>query len=269
MIPSTKTRAAAVAAIQNLSSPEATGKSDFVCQVSSATESDIVLSIRGVVGDEWEENDHATVVEALQKSPKAGVTIYVNSMGGSVFEGFGITNALLAHEGHVTAIIEGVAYSAASFLVLAADKVIAHKASAYGIHRSMVMTMGNQIDHAAAIQQLDAIDNILIDMYVAKTGLKEEAIVAMLDATLDGTMLTAKKAVALGFVDEIFTAKDDDDDAEEVDPSSDDEADEEDEAAKALLQSKLQAHKATQRKRAAISARVKRREIVRRLRGDK
>ena len=252
-------RSNALKAFQAVQAPKASGPSDFICQITSQSDEEIVLSLRGDVGDAWEQNDHATVVEALQGNPKAKVTMYINSMGGSVFEGFGIANAIVAHEGEVTAVIEGVAYSAATFPLLVADKVIGHKASTVGIHRSMVLTMGNQIEHAAAIQQLDVIDGILIDLYSAKTGLKPEAIIQMLDATIDGTMMSADKAVSLGFVDEIF---DNSSQAEGGDLESDDDGEAE---AKAELADKFKAHKALQRKRAGIAARVKLREITKRL----
>ncbi len=241
--------------------PEASGEaSDFRCEVTSQGEDGITLTLRGTVGDGWVGNDHVSVSDALEANPTAPVTMHINSLGGSVFEGFGIANALLSHEGEVTAIIEGVAYSAATFPLLVADKVIAHKASTVGIHRSMVLTMGNQVEHAAAIQQLDAIDSILIDMYVAKTGISVEGIVEMLDATIDGTMMSSKEALAKGFVDEIYTPK-------AADDNDQDEEDEEDEekAQADLGHVQLQAHKAQRRKKAGIAARVKLREIVRRM----
>lgn len=179
--------------------------SDFRCEITNEDDSNITIAIRGVVGDYFEENDHATVVAKLEANPTKNVTLRVNSMGGSVFDGFGIANALLAHEGEVTAIIEGVAYSAASFLVLAADKVVAFKASTYGIHRSLTLTYGNQVEHQATIERLNAIDEILIELYVEKTGLPEAEIIDLIDGTADGTMLKAVDAHAKGFVDEIYS----------------------------------------------------------------
>jgi len=261
MIKNTERRAKAFAEFKNLAQPK-TESSDFTCHLDNGSDGgEIVLTVRGVVGDEWEENDHKTVVEALQAAPDAKVTLYVNSMGGSVFDGFGIFNALSSHKGEVTAIIEGIAYSAASFLVLAADKVIAHEVSAYGLHRAMRATFGNQVDHRGSIQQLDTIDTILIDLYSAKTGMKADEIVAMLDADTDGTMLTAKAALEMGFVDEIFDPK-----KAPAAPSKDDEEDEDEDApTQAALDAQFQAHKAGRRKKQGIAARVRIREIARKL----
>jgi len=175
--------------------------------IVNKAEGKIEIAIRGVVGDLSEECDHSSVVEALKDDPKANVTLYVNSMGGSVFDGFGIMNALLAHEGEVTAVIEGVAYSAASFLVLAADRVCAYKASTFGVHRSLTFTYGNQKAHAATIERLNAIDEILIELYVEKTGLSTEEIENLLDGTSDGTMLKASEAKEKGFIDEVLEPK--------------------------------------------------------------
>ncbi len=227
--------------------------SDFVCVLAEGDSDSIELTLRGGVGDEFAGNTHDAVAEALAANPEAPVTIKINSVGGSVFEGFGIANALLAHKGEVTAVIEGIAYSAATFPLLVADKVVAHKASTVGIHRAMTPVMGNQVEHAAAIKQLDAIDSILIELYAEKTGMSEDEIVELLDASIDGTMLSAKKAVELGFADEIYSVKADDDESEEK------------AKAKAELDLQCQAHKASMRKRAGIAARLKLREIGQRM----
>jgi len=225
--------------------------SDFVCVLAEGDNDSIELTLRGGVGDEFAGNTHDAVAEALAANPEAPVTIKINSVGGSVFEGFGIANALLAHKGEVTAVIEGIAYSAATFPLLVADKVVAHKASTVCIHRALIPVMGNQVEHAAAIKQLDAIDSILIELYAEKTGMSEDEIVELLDASIDGTMLSAKKAVELGFADEIYSAKSDDEDS--------------DVKAKAELDLKCQAHKASMRKRAGVAARLRLREIGQRL----
>jgi ATP-dependent Clp protease, protease subunit len=185
----------------------ARGGSDFRAEITDEDGDSITISLRGTVGDSWEENDHESIVSQLEASPEKDVVLHINSLGGAVFDGFGIANALISHQGTVTAIIEGVAFSAASFIAIAADKVVMHKASTYGIHRSLTLTHGNSLEHKATIEWLDAIDEILIDMYVEKTGKTPEEIVAILDGTVDGTIYTAKNAVKEGFADEVYEPK--------------------------------------------------------------
>jgi len=191
-----------------LASKDIKGSSSSQFQASAVNGEDtITITVRGTVGDPWDENDHTSVAEMLEANPTKPVVLKVNSLGGSVFDGFGIANALMAHEAEVTAIIEGVAYSAASFLVLTADIVRAYKTSTYGVHRSWTATVGNQKDHQSTIDDLEVIDNLVIDMYVDKTGLDRGDVVALVDGNTDGTMLSATKALELGFVDEIIEPK--------------------------------------------------------------
>ena len=46
------------------------------------------------------------------------LVVEINSPGGDVYEGLAIMNALRSHPAHVTAIVEGVAASAASFIAV-------------------------------------------------------------------------------------------------------------------------------------------------------
>jgi ATP-dependent Clp protease, protease subunit len=181
--------------------------SDIRCEIVNESEDVITISVRGTVGDFWESNDHKTIVDQLEASPKKKLKLHINSLGGSVFDGFGIANAVIAHEGESEAIIEGVAFSAASFIAIACDKVTMHKASTYGIHRSMTATYGNSKDHEATQEWLDAIDDVLVAMYMDKTGKGEAEVLSLLDGTRDGTIMTAKEALAQGFADEIYEPK--------------------------------------------------------------
>lgn len=181
--------------------------SDIRCEIVNESEDAITISIRGTVGDYWESNDHKTIVDQLEASPKKKLKLHINSLGGSVFDGFGIANAVVAHEGESEAIIEGVAFSAASFIAIACDKVTMHKASTYGIHRSLTLTYGNSKDHEATQEWLNAIDDVLVDMYVDKTGKSKDEVIALIDGTRDGTIMTAKEALAAGFADAIYEPK--------------------------------------------------------------
>ena len=55
----------------SLSGPQAsaTGK-DFRCEIVAEDESEIVLAIRGVVGDGELQNDHGSIAEVLSVTPK-------------------------------------------------------------------------------------------------------------------------------------------------------------------------------------------------------
>jgi ATP-dependent protease ClpP protease subunit len=50
------------------------------------------------------------------------IHLHINSPGGEVFEGITILNALRNHPARVTAVVDGLAASAASFIATGADE---------------------------------------------------------------------------------------------------------------------------------------------------
>ena len=61
----------------------------------------------------------------------AELTVYFNSCGGDVFAGIGIYNILKRHKGHITGIVDGIAASIASVILMACDDIVDQQA-----HRS-------------------------------------------------------------------------------------------------------------------------------------
>jgi ATP-dependent Clp protease protease subunit len=56
--------------------------------------------------------------------PVAELTLRINSLGGSVFDGVAIYNALKRHDARVTVWIDGIAASIASMIAMAGDEVV-------------------------------------------------------------------------------------------------------------------------------------------------
>jgi ATP-dependent Clp protease protease subunit len=133
------------------------------------------------------------------------IHLRVNSPGGLAYDGIQIFNGLVNHDGKVTATVEGLAFSAASMIVMGADTVRMHEASDFGIHRSIGGVWGNQIEMAWVAKWLDKIDNHMAGMYQAKTGADLDQVFQWLDADGgNGTVFSAKEAIAAGFADEII-----------------------------------------------------------------
>lgn len=157
------------------------------------------IDMEGVVG--WDIT-LGGVRSALRRLPEdAPVTIRVNSPGGSAMEGFAIFNLLAQRRGPVTAVIDGFAASAASYIIMAAASIQMPTASMLMIHNSSLMTWGTKEDHEASAEFLGKIDAIMRAIYVARTGRAEDEIAAMMDAE---TWMTAEEAIAGGFADAII-----------------------------------------------------------------
>ncbi|WP_182865030.1 head maturation protease, ClpP-related [Stieleria mannarensis] len=145
-----------------------------------------------------------TVKEFLRDNQGRPVSVRINSFGGDVYDGVTIYNSLLSHTGRVTVTIDGIAFSAASFIAMAGDHVRMYPTSDIGIHRASVITWGNQREHQSAIDWLNTIDEHLIDIYQDRTGRKRNEIEKWLDGVSDGTVFPATEAKRLGFVDEVI-----------------------------------------------------------------
>lgn len=135
------------------------------------------------------------------------LTVHINSVGGSVFDGFAIYNALIAYKkaGNQLIIrIEGLAASIASIIAMAGDEVVICQAAMIMVHKPTIdpfwcgsMDANDLQREADALTQIEAVLN---DVYSSKTGLGSTKIQNMIDAE---TWLTPDMAVMLGFADSI------------------------------------------------------------------
>jgi len=162
---------------------------------------EVVLS--GEVGS-WEVSAKQ-IASAIQGKTDQPLTIKINSVGGDVFEGFALYNAIKSHQGPTTAIVEGIAASAASLFAMAADSVVMNPASLLMIHNPWMLTGGDSKDLRSAADTLDKIKEIMVERYSEKTGQTAETLSQLLD---EETYLTPSEAVELGFADRINHSED-------------------------------------------------------------
>jgi len=129
------------------------------------------------------------------------VDLRVSSEGGSVIEAIDIYNAIRRHSATWHAHIDGLAASAASWLILATDKVIMAENAHMMIHRAATPAFGTADDLRKTADLIEDIEQTsMVNAYKAKTGLDNATIMDMLNAE---TWMTATKALELGFVDEV------------------------------------------------------------------
>lgn len=138
----------------------------------------------------------------LKKRAGKSLNVWVNSYGGSVFAGAGIYNALKAHNGRVTTIVDGIAASAASVIAMAGDSVEITPVGMLMIHNPMgcMGTYSEAKDFRHMADMLDKVKDTIATAYVLKTNMSREEINGMMD---DESYMTAGEAVRLGFADAI------------------------------------------------------------------
>ncbi|SFE60114.1 head maturation protease, ClpP-related [Succiniclasticum ruminis] len=161
------------------------------------------LVLNGQISDETWFGDEVTpglFREELQ-SCEGDITVWINSPGGDVFAAAQIYNMLMEYPGNVDVRIDGIAASAASVIAMAGNKVSMSPVAMMMIHNPITVAMGDKKVMQQAIDMLDEIKESIINAYELKTGQPRTKIAHMMDAE---TWFNAKKAVELGFADDIL-----------------------------------------------------------------
>lgn len=128
------------------------------------------------------------------------IDLYINSYGGSVFEGTAIYNQLRRHPAHKTVYVDGFACSIASVIAMAGDEVVMPRNTLMMIHNMWMGAVGNAVELRKAADDLDVINAAGRQAYLEKAGdkLDEAALSAMMDAE---TWLTAEQCFQYGLAD--------------------------------------------------------------------
>jgi len=144
--------------------------------------------------------------DALASYPSVTeIRLYINSYGGSVFEGTAIYNQLRRHPAHKTVYVDGFACSIASVIAMAGDTVVMPRNTMMMIHNMWMCAEGNAAALRKAADDLDTINAAGRAAYLEKAGekLSEEKLTEMMDAE---TWLTAEECIAYGLADEYAEA---------------------------------------------------------------
>lgn len=170
-------------------------------RVENAASSDrAVVRIYDAIGG-WFGVWASELVEQLDAITAPVIELRVNSPGGDVFEGLAIMNSLRAHPARVIAYVDGMAASAASYIVVGgADEVVMGLGTELMIHNPSAMTWGDADLHRDSADRLDAIRDNLATVYHGKAGGELADWVAAMAAE---TWYSAAEAVAAGLADRV------------------------------------------------------------------
>ncbi len=154
------------------------------------------LYLEGFVG---EEITAFSVRSHLEAAAGAEVTIRVNSPGGILMEGLSIQRALAEYPGNIVAVVEGIAASAATVILMGADKIIMPTGALMMIHDPSAVTIGSSETHRNVADVLDKMAESVAAIYAARTGLPVKKCLDLMTAE---TWMNGTEAKALGFADE-------------------------------------------------------------------
>lgn len=161
------------------------------------------ISLTGIVGDEWPYDEYARpftlsrVDAALRSIGDKRVTVYINSPGGSMFEGIAIMNRLNQHKAGVTVKVMGLAGSAASVVAMAGDRREIGKTAFLFLHNCWTVLAGNRHELRSVSDTLEEFDNSMRDLYAEKSGKTPEEADEWMNAD---TYFSGKSAVEVGLM---------------------------------------------------------------------
>jgi ATP-dependent protease ClpP protease subunit len=152
----------------------------------------------------WDDGDCIALNEVRERLLEIGtpeIHLHINSFGGSAFAGIAVHNLLKQHPAKVTAYVDGIAASAASVILMAADRIVMPENTMVMIHRAWTFAYGNADQLRKDAGDLDKLDEAVLASYKKRFVGDEEELKTLL---ADETWLTAADARALGFCDEVM-----------------------------------------------------------------
>ncbi len=167
------------------------------------------LFIYSDIGQSWWDDDTVSAKDFLAElaalpSTVTALDVHINSLGGDVFDGVAIANALRDQsrtKGRtVTTIVDGIAASVASIVAMAGETIRIADNGLIMVHEPWTIGIGNSAEMRAIADRLDTIrDASLVPTYQWHSSLSEEEIRALLVAE---TWMDADEAIAKGFATE-------------------------------------------------------------------
>lgn len=159
------------------------------------------IYLYGTIGEDWWDDMAMTAGQFTKELNAYGgepVDIFVNSPGGNVFDGSTIYSAIKRYPGRVTAHIDGLAASAASYCILSADEVLVSPSATMMIHNAWISATGSAEELRETADVLEKLDSTITGIYRSKTGMGQDEIERMM---LAETWMTAAECVEMGFAD--------------------------------------------------------------------
>lgn len=174
-------------------------------QLRAAGDEVVELLIYGDIGESWfgDSVTAADLVKQLQEIKATTINVRINSYGGSVSDGIAIFNALRRHPAEVHTSVDGVAFSIASLIAMAGDKVAMASNAMLMVHAPWGAAQGNAAEMRQYADTLDKFAEAMATAYVSKTGEKKSTEIDALLKDGQDHYYSAEEAKEFGFVDEI------------------------------------------------------------------
>ena len=184
-------------------------KEGFFNVILPAKEEDAVgILLYGYIGTE-EKVDSADVVALIKELSQrySNIDVRINSMGGEVYAGLAIFNALRESEANINIYVDGVAASMAAVIALCGRPLHMSRYSRLMLHAVSGGVHGSSKYIRAYADQIDALTETLVGIVAERAGLPADEVRAR---WFDGNdhWLSAQEALDLKLADEIYDRQD-------------------------------------------------------------
>lgn len=155
----------------------------------------MILMIQGEIG----QSTASDFIKSMQDEP---LEVHIDSIGGDLFAGLKIYNALKNHAHEVEVVVDGLAGSVASVIALAGDKRTISSTGSFMIHNALApQTSGNHNDLRKVANTLEQYSQIVAKVYADNTKLSFDEALQLMN---EETTFKAEDAIELGFVNSII-----------------------------------------------------------------
>lgn len=154
------------------------------------------LRLSGIVGVEITAD---SVAEQL-KSMAGDIVIFLNSPGGSFFEGAQIFNEIKNHPGQKTVKMGALVASAAAYVAMAATEIIAADNTSFMIHEVFTAAEGSASDLKRQADHAEKLNSLVCKRLSERSGKPESEIRQLMAAE---TWYYGKEIVDAGFADRL------------------------------------------------------------------
>lgn len=162
------------------------------------------ILIYDMIGRDWWTGEGVTAkdfdAELKALGPVSEIVLRVNSPGGDVFDGVAIHNMLKMHSAKITAHVDGIAASAASLIVMAADTIVMPANAFMLIHEPRCAAWGTVETLMAAAADLERMSATFANAYAERSGQAPEDVRALM---AEDRLMDAEEAKSLGYADDV------------------------------------------------------------------
>lgn len=174
--------------------------------ITTSDDGTSTIFLYGDIGD-YTEVQSGRIAQELMEAERVSRRIHVriNSNGGEVYSGIAIFNALRHSQADIRIYVDGIAASMASVIALCGKPVEMSKYARLMLHSVSGGCYGNKQDLQRCMEEIESLEGSLSEIYAERLGMSKEEVK---QTYFDGEdhWLTAKEALDLGFIDDIYDA---------------------------------------------------------------